>query len=320
MASSALAWAAGRSKLPPNLKLTMFALALVADADKGFGNVYLSKSKIGQLTSRSERIAAEDMSDLVLFGVLLVLEVGGGRRRSTLYQVIFERLNSWSDEDTEKLAQIRRLRRERVPKMPKQKPRSVQQGIGRKADDGNPDPYSSETLIRTAKKPRSVQQGIRTTPDLEDEGTVEERGERPEHAVENSAAPLAESRGGSARPLMPFSDNPYHAVKPGETRHLLTAQQHSVYYATSQNPEENRTSTNSAAFHILSEAGRKLLAGYGLEEIPWADVRSDLRNRANRLGIDLAKHADLLQRVEDSLIEQHAHFLAVNRADPAHLS
>jgi hypothetical protein len=292
----ALHWAIAKSKLPPMLKLTCYTLALVADAEKAFANIWLSKETIGAWSGRGERQAREDLADLVAFDVLTVVSRSrGGPGRSTCYQLWFDRLASWSEQDTEKLLETRRKRRPDGRKDGDHKPGSADPGSRRTAERANPDRRIRKTRIRRSAQPGSADPGIRTTPDLERDVRSTSAEHRSVHAVENPAALAAQPPAGEPAPAS-SAVNPTCIMRP------------------QRNVEENRNSNSAARFRILSEIGRKLLAGYGLGEIPWADVRSDLRNRANRFGID---SAELIQRVEDSLRAQHAHFLTHDRPSPA---
>jgi hypothetical protein len=184
--------------MPSYLKLTCYTLALVADADQGFANIYFSKRKIGELQSTGERVAAENISDLVAFGVLRVVDASKGGK-TTRYQLVVERLVAWSTETTQKLAEIRRLRRERYPKNGESEPRSVLHGSRRRKRPNNPDPYAVDTTIRTAGEPRSVLQ--RSTPrELPNELMVDQAGPAPVDAVENSAGQVGELSAESSAP------------------------------------------------------------------------------------------------------------------------
>jgi hypothetical protein len=267
--ASPLQWQIANSQLPANLKLTVYGLAVIA-APPAFTNIFVSKAQLGAWTGRSERIAAEDMADLVTFGVLAVVERSKGGRaprpepgrqretRSTRYQIVFERLQTWNAEDTKKLLEMRRSRRERPFGDGKENPdprirvrRSDRKGA-------NPDPRIRPTMIRGSEEPGSADQTIRTTPD-ELIDPMDGAGDRPpDHAVEHQAAGPAEPSGRSPR-----SDGP--------------------------------------AFRLLCEHGRRLMAGWGSGPVDWSELRSELRSAAFRQNFA----SDLVERVESFLEIQH---------------
>lgn len=296
MGAPALQWAIAKSKLPAMLKLTCHTLALVADAEYEFANIWLSKETIGAWTGRGERQAREDLADLVAFNVLTVVQRSrGGPGRSTCYQLWFDRLASWSEQDTAKLLETRRKRRPDGRKDGDQKPGSADPGSMRMAERANPDRRIRKTRIRRSAQPGSADPGIRTTQDPEPDVRSASAKQRPVHAVENPVAPAAQPSAGVSAPTSSAVNEPY-IMRPR------------------RNVEENRNSISTAGFRILSEIGRKLLAGYGLSEIPWADVRSDLSDRAKRFG---CYSESLVDRVEESLRDQRRHFLDADRPNPA---
>lgn len=268
MGAPALQWSIAKSKLPSFLKLTLHTLALVADPGQGFANVYFSKSTIGELSSRSERIAREDVADLVTLGVLACVEPSRGGKPSR-YQIIFERLASWSDEDTRKIAEIRRFRRERYPKNHDLKPGSVQPGMRKRKRRSNPDPYSRGTRIRTAGEPGSVQPRIFPS-EYPSESTAGAGDRRSVDAAENELAGPADTLDREPR----SSSSPRAGAGDGD------------------------------AFRLLAEYGRRLLAENGEGPIAWSELRAEL----SRFAIRQSFASDLPERVESFLQIQHSHF------------
>jgi hypothetical protein len=157
MGAPALHWAIAKSRVPHTLKKTLYTLALVADAEQGFANIYLSKRQIGEFSGKGERQAREDMSDLVRFGVLTIVEASRGRE-SSRYQLQLERLAAWSDADTLELAAFRRRRRPDG----KAKTRAKGEGQPGSADPrqpGSADPGSARNNGHPTRIGRSAQPG-----------------------------------------------------------------------------------------------------------------------------------------------------------------
>lgn len=72
----------------------------------------------------------------------------------------------------------------------------------------------------------------------------------------------------------------------------------------------------SAAFHLLSEVGRRLLAENGDGPVEWGPLRSKLRAHARLCGIEHRLTPELLAGIEDSLQSQRAHYLAAKGGTP----
>jgi hypothetical protein len=268
-AANTLQWAIAQSRMPPHLKNTCNALALVADPCKGYANIRLSKHTIGRYTSKSDRIAREDMADLVRFGVLTVVQQSrGGPGCATVYQLWFDRVVNWSAADTAALLNLRRARRDR----PNGKTRIRRAGLLHSNSDvqpGSGDPYNPDPAIRTTR--------IRGSGDVRTEISTEVRSTSAVDRQQPAAPPAAAL---AAQPV------------PGSRG-------------------------SSAAFHLLSEVGRRLLAGNGPGPVEWGWLRSELRAAASRLGIAHRVDGDLLASIEDSLQRQREHFLASPDRVPA---
>jgi hypothetical protein len=267
--ANALQWEIGHSRIPKSFKATLWALALVADAKQGFANIRLSKQTIGRWTARGERAAREDMSDMVRFGLLTVVEQSrGGVGVATVYQLWFDRLAAWTDADTRELLDMRRRRRPGEGT----RTRIARSGLLQSNSITNPDRSIRTTRIARSAEPGSLDPEIVRT-DQKTDVRSETADERQLPAGATAAAVPSRSASGN-RP----------------TR---------------------------AAFHLLSEVGRRLLAEMGSGEVDWSEVRSGLRAAAQRIGIQNRLDGDLLAGVEDSLRAQRAHFLASARGVPA---
>jgi hypothetical protein len=260
--ANALQWEIGQSRIPQHLKTTLWALALVADAREGYANIRLSKTTIGRWTSSGERHAREQMSDMVRFGLLEIVEQSrGGVGRATTYRLSFMRLAEWTERDSRELLEFRRRRR------PGQHSRTRIAGSGLLHSNSITNP---DRPIRTTRIARSAEPG---SPDPVILSTDQKSDVRSTNAVDGQEHAGATAAAFAAPP----------ASMPRPTR---------------------------AAFHVLSEVGRRLLAENGVGEVDWSELRSRLRSVAERIGIGDRLDGDLLAGIEDSLRAQRTHFLA----------
>jgi hypothetical protein len=286
-----LHWTIGQSKLPGPLKTTLYTLALVADQAEGWSNIWLSKRSIGAMSGFGERAAREHMADLVFFGVLTIVQQsrGGPGKKQTQYQLWLDQIGAWTEAETAAWKERRAARRHRTIIERKAKvSRSVQPGS---RDPGCGSGRAGLTRIQGSGQPGSVDPanpdpGIRGSvrTDPENVCTVDERGSASGHAVENSAASVAVS---------PEAVSPTRTPDPGGP------------------PVRGR-------FRLLAEIGYRSLAGYGMGDVPWFEVRRQLRSRAVQLGIPEDRElGELLDRVIESLGAQRRHFLSGAQGDAA---
>lgn len=330
--AKSLHWIIAQSKLPATLKSTLNTVALWANADEGYENIYASKRTIGKRASRSEQVIRRDCTDLEHFKILIVKAAPPGRPKR--YQIWVEGILNWSDAHTAEYRQRRRRQQSKRKRRTGAAPMGdvLNRFVSRLANDPSRTRPGSDSL-HLHDTPTGYDRGAPGTYDrggaetpivpdspslkdyLRDDRTVAERGERPVHAVENSAAPVANLQGGSARPTM-------YAGPPNLTRHrAATSSQldNMCLMRPSEVAEENVIDLPDATvFDALRRAGYtslKKMAGEG-GEVHWSDVRADLRSCFAGLKIDHAKHPDIVERVEAYLYVQHLHHVQELATNP----